>query len=935
MTDTAKPVQLDRRGRVAVLTVDNPPVNALSHAVRLGLSEGLRAAAGDPAAAAIAIVCAGRTFIAGADITEFGKPPREPGLADVLDLIEGNPKPVVAGIHGTALGGGLEVALACHYRVGVKTARFGLPEVKLGLLPGAGGTQRLPRVVGVETALQMIVSGDPIGADEALRHGLIDQIVEGDLGTATVAFAERVVAEGRPLRKIRDLDDKLAEARRRPELFAEFRKSVARQTRGFRAPERCIQAVEAAVSLPFAQGLAKERELFRDLMSSPESQAQRYFFFAEREAAKIPDVPPTTATIEVRKAAVIGAGTMGGGIAMNFANAGIPVTVIEVNREALDRGLGVVRKNYEATAARGRLSPDELARRLALIRGSVDFGDVADADLIIEAVFEEMPVKKEVFARLDGLAKPGAVLATNTSTLNVDEIASATKRPESVIGMHFFSPANVMRLLEVVRGARTSKPVIATAMAVGRRIAKVPVLVGVCDGFVGNRMLHQRGREAERLILEGALPQQVDKVLFDFGFPMGPFAMGDLAGPGRRLAHPQGQGHEVGGGRPAVRDGTLRPEDRRRLLPLRGGRPDGAAGPRGGADHPGGLARGGHRAPADPRRGDPGPPPLPDGQRGREDPRREARHPGQRHRRHLGVRLRLAGVPRRPDALGGLDRPRRDPQAHAGAEAAPGPPLAAGRPPGAAGRVGRRVHAGQARSRGMTAGRRIEIRDTESGTSLGEITEAQLRQLVDLFEEESGEDRDYWIDPDTLDMLADAGADAAFVARLRAALGDREGFELGWREIARARRGARRRSAARPPGPPRARAPGRGASGRRPTSFGAVRRSPSHPTASSPPRHRHQQRVRCDGRHAPGRDGRRPPGVAEVDRDDGRVGPDRPAGRRDRGPGAGRRRDQGQGQQGQAPEQQRAGEDRRGGDAARRAACPRCRRGRRTPPRPG
>jgi 3-hydroxyacyl-CoA dehydrogenase len=412
----------------------------------------------------------------------------------------------------------------------VKTARFGLPEVKLGLLPGAGGTQRLPRVVGVDTALQMIVSGDPIGADDALRHGLIDQIVEGDLAAATVAFAERVVAEGRPLKKIRDLDDRLAEARRRPELFAEFRKSVARTTRGFRAPERCIQAVEAAVSLPFAQGLARERELFRELIDSPESRAQRYFFFAEREAAKIPDVPPATPAAEIRKAAVIGAGTMGGGIAMNFANAGIPVTVVEASREALERGLGVVRKNYEATAARGRLSPDELARRLALIRGSVDFGDVADADLVIEAVFEEMPVKKEVFARLDGLAKPGAVLATNTSTLNVDEIASVTKRPESVLGMHFFSPANVMRLLEVVRGARTAKPTIATAMAVGRRIAKVPVLVGVCDGFVGNRMLHQRGREAERLILEGALPHQVDKVLFDFGFPMGPFAMGDLAG---------------------------------------------------------------------------------------------------------------------------------------------------------------------------------------------------------------------------------------------------------------------------------------------------------------------------------------------------------------------------------------------------------------------
>jgi 3-hydroxyacyl-CoA dehydrogenase len=519
-----------RRDRIAVLTVDNPPVNALSHGVRLGLRDGLRAAIGDAAVDAAVIVCAGRTFIAGADITEFGKPPREPGLHEVLDLIESSPKPVVAAVHGTALGGGLEVALACHYRVGVAAARFGLPEVKLGLLPGAGGTQRLPRVVGVEKALQMIVSGDPIGAPDALRHGLIDEIVDGDLTAAGVAFATRVIAERRPLRKIRDLDDKIAAARGKPEIFADFRKSVARQTRGFRAPENCIKAVEAAVSLPFEQGLQRERELFRELMASPESAAQRYFFFAEREAAKIPDIPPDTPTRTITKAAVIGAGTMGGGIAMNFANAGIPVTVVEVTRDALDRGLGVVRKNYETTASRGRITKDDVEKRMGLIRGSTDFSDIADADIVIEAVFEEMPIKKEVFARLDKLAKADAVLATNTSTLNVDEIASATGRPQSVLGMHFFSPANVMRLLEVVRGARSDKSVIATAMAVGRRIAKVPVLVGVCDGFVGNRMLHQRGREAEKLILEGASPQQVDKVLTDFGFPMGPFAMGDLAG---------------------------------------------------------------------------------------------------------------------------------------------------------------------------------------------------------------------------------------------------------------------------------------------------------------------------------------------------------------------------------------------------------------------
>jgi 3-hydroxyacyl-CoA dehydrogenase len=530
MTAISQSVDLDRRGRIAVLTVNNPPVNALSQHVRQGLRDGLKQAAADGGVDAVVIVCAGRTFIAGADITEFGKPPKEPGLHEVLDLIEGSPKPVVAAIHGTALGGGLEVTLACHYRVGVKAARFGLPEVKLGILPGAGGTQRLPRVVGVPKALSMIVSGDPIGADEALKVGLIDEIVDGDLAAAGAAFAEKIVREKRPLKKIRDLDDKIAAVRGKPEVFAEFRKSVARQTRGFRAPENCIKAVEAAVNLPFDQGMRRERELFQELITSPESKAQRYFFFAEREAAKIPDVPGDTKSRDIKKAAVLGAGTMGGGIAMNFANAGIPVTVVEVAQDALDRGLGVVRKNYEATAARGRLTPQDVEKRMGLISGTTDWSKIADADIVVEAVFEEMPIKKEVFAKIDGICKPGAVLASNTSTLDVDEIASATKRPDDVIGMHFFSPANVMRLLEVVRGKKSAKDVIATAMGVGRRIAKVPVLVGVCYGFVGNRMLHQRGREAEKLILEGALPHEVDKVLTDFGFPMGPFAMGDLAG---------------------------------------------------------------------------------------------------------------------------------------------------------------------------------------------------------------------------------------------------------------------------------------------------------------------------------------------------------------------------------------------------------------------
>jgi 3-hydroxyacyl-CoA dehydrogenase len=530
MAKITQSVDLETRGRVAVLTVDNPPVNALSQHVRKGLHDGIRQATADGAVQAIVIACAGRTFIAGADITEFGKPPAEPSLHSVLDLIEGSSKPVVAAIHGTALGGGLEVTLACHYRVGAKAARFGLPEVKLGILPGAGGTQRLPRVVGVEKGLSMMVSGDPIGADEALKAGLIDAIVDGDLAAAGVTFAEKVLDEKRPLRKIRDLDDKLAAVRGKPEVFASFRKSIARQTRGFRAPENIVKAVEAAVSLPFDQGLKRERELFVELLNSSESKAQRYFFFAEREAAKIPDVPADTPTREIKKAAVIGAGTMGGGIAMNFANAGIPVTVIEMAQEALDRGLGIVRKNYEATAARGRLTAADVEKRMGLITGTTDFKAAADADMVVEAVFEEMPVKKEVFAKLDAICKPDAVLATNTSTLDVDEIASATKRPESVIGTHFFSPANVMRLLENVRGQKSSKTTVATAMTVGRRIGKVPVLVGVCYGFVGNRMLHQRGLQAEKLILEGAAPHQVDRVLTEFGFPMGPFAMSDLAG---------------------------------------------------------------------------------------------------------------------------------------------------------------------------------------------------------------------------------------------------------------------------------------------------------------------------------------------------------------------------------------------------------------------
>jgi hypothetical protein len=513
-----------------------------------------------------------------------------------------------------------------------------------------------------------------------LKVGLIDEIVDGDLTAAGVAFAEKVLAEKRPLKKIRDLTDKIAPAKGKPEIFAEFRKSVARQTRGFRAPENCIKAVEAAVELPFDQGIKRERELFTELMNSPESKAQRYFFFAEREAAKIPDVPGDTPAKDIKKAAVIGAGTMGGGIAMNFANAGIPVTVVEMAQEALDRGLGVVRKNYEATAARGRLTPADVEKRMGLIQGTTDWKAIADADIVIEAVFEEMPIKKEVFAKLDAIAKPDAVLATNTSTLDVDEIASATKRPESVIGTHFFSPANVMRLLENVRGAKSSKSTVATAMAVGRRIGKVPVLVGVCYGFVGNRMLHQRGLQAEKLILEGAPPHQVDKVLTDFGFPMGPFADERPRRPRRRLAHPERARRHVGGGRSHLRARALRPEDGRRLLPLREGRarPDPRPGRR--ADHRRRGEGAGDRAPADRRGGDPAAPALPDGERGRQDPGGEDRHPGERHRRDLGLRLWLADLPGRPHVLGRLHRSQGGSGSDAGVQEAVGRRLLDSRP---------------------------------------------------------------------------------------------------------------------------------------------------------------------------------------------------------------------------------------------------------------
>ncbi|MCG9916691.1 MAG: 3-hydroxyacyl-CoA dehydrogenase NAD-binding domain-containing protein [Phenylobacterium sp.] len=518
-------------GDVAVITLNSPPVNALSAAVRQGLFDAFTQANADAAAKAIVLICDGRTFIAGADITEFGGAMAGASLPQVQDAIEGSTKPVIAAIHGTALGGGLEVALCAHYRVAVPSARLGLPEVNLGLLPGAGGTQRLPRVVGVETALAMMTSGRHVPAKEAKGLGLVDELVEeGQQREAALAYARKVVAEGRPLTKIRDQNEKLEAAKGKPEIFAAFRKANARKFRGFLAPEYNIRCIEAAVNMPFNEGLEFERKLFLELMSGSQSAAQRYAFFAERQAQKIPDVADDTPVLPVNKVGIIGAGTMGGGIAMNFANVGIPVVLIEVKQDALDRGLATIRKNYERTASRGGITLEQVEERCALITGSLEMEALAEVDLVIEAVFERMDIKKDIFTKLDAICKPGAILSTNTSGLDIDEIASVTKRPESVIGLHFFSPANVMKLLEIVRADHTSKEVIATSMKLAKKIGKVAVLVGVCPGFVGNRILGQRQREAQKLVMEGAMPWDIDRVLYDFGFPMGPFAMSDLAG---------------------------------------------------------------------------------------------------------------------------------------------------------------------------------------------------------------------------------------------------------------------------------------------------------------------------------------------------------------------------------------------------------------------
>ncbi|GGO81880.1 3-hydroxyacyl-CoA dehydrogenase [Marinobacterium nitratireducens] len=521
-------VKYETQDGIALISVNNPPVNSLSHPVRSGLAEAFSAADRDTEVEAIVLRCEGRTFIAGADITEFGKPMKAPSLPDVLSLMDSVGKPIVAALHGTALGGGLETALSCHYRIAAPAARVGLPEVRLGLLPGAGGTQRLPRVIGVEKALDMIVSGRQVKAAEALEIGLVDRIAVTDLTEEAIAFARELADSGAAPRRCSEqaVDSGALDAG----FFDRYRQATAKRQRGFEAPQACIDAVESATRLPFTEGLEAERELFVKLISSPQSKAQRHLFFADREASNVAGLPKETPIREIGSVGVIGAGTMGAGIAINFLNAGIPVTLLEVQQEALDRGLATIRNYYQDRRKKGRLTAEQADACAALVTGTLDYADFAGVDLVIEAVFESMEIKHQVFKRLDEVCRPGAILATNTSTLNVDEIAAVTGRPEDVVGLHFFSPAQVMRLLEVVRGAKTCDEVLATSMKLAGRIGKVGVVAGVCDGFIGNRMLKGYGREAGTLLLEGASPVQIDKAVHQFGMAMGPIAMSDLAG---------------------------------------------------------------------------------------------------------------------------------------------------------------------------------------------------------------------------------------------------------------------------------------------------------------------------------------------------------------------------------------------------------------------
>ena len=528
------PVRFDRIEAVGVITLDNPPVNAFSLSQRIGVSEALTAGLQDPDIQAFVICGSGRMFSAGADIREFdtGVAGESPTLMDLISLIEDSPKPVVCALHGTALGGGCELSLACHSRIAVPGTRIGLPEVTLGIVPGAGGTQRLPRLIGVLPALDAIVSGKPMTAEKAHELGLVDGLADDgdDLLKISVSLAHRLSVGPEPPRKTRDRDGHLLEAQNRPELFDEFRSRISRRARGFEAPFACIDCVEAATTMSFENGLAFEREVFLRCRSSNQSLSQRHAFFAEREARKVSGLGPETSQTDVRHAAVLGCGTMGTGIAMCFANAGIPVIVTESEQGMLDRGMKMIRKNYASTVSKGRMTEEEAEARLALIEPTLEFERVSAADVVIEAVFEEMELKKKIFTRLDGLCKADAILATNTSSLDVNTIAAVTGRPEQVVGTHFFSPANVMRLVEIVRGDHTSPEVLATTLTLSKQLGKVGVVVGVCDSFAANRMLYPYSRQAQFLIEEGAFPEQVDKVIYDFGFPMGPFALSDLAG---------------------------------------------------------------------------------------------------------------------------------------------------------------------------------------------------------------------------------------------------------------------------------------------------------------------------------------------------------------------------------------------------------------------
>ncbi|RQS18726.1 3-hydroxyacyl-CoA dehydrogenase NAD-binding domain-containing protein [Burkholderia sp. Bp8998] len=522
-------VDYSTRDGVAVITLNNPPVNGLGLSTRQGVMDALDRAAQDPSVTAIVLTGAGRAFSGGADITEFNTPKalQEPTLHTVIRAVEASAQPVVAALHSVVMGGGLELALGAHYRVAAPGAQVALPEVKLGLLPGAGGTQRLPRAVGLETALNMIVSGAPVPSEQLANSGLFDEMADGDLLDAAVAFARKVGAQQGPHPRVRDRKIVHENAAG----FIQFARNSARAAApNFPAPHKCIDAIEAGVLNGFDKGSVAEREGFVALMMTPESRALRHAFFGERAASKIPDVPTDTPVREIRRVGVIGAGTMGGGIAMNFINAGLPVTLLETKQDALDRGLATIRKNYDAQVKKGKLTQQKLDARMALITPTLSYDDLKDADLIVEAVFEELGVKEQVFGRLDAVAKPGAILASNTSTLDVDKIAAFTKRPQDVVGMHFFSPANVMKLLEVVRGAHTAKDVLATVMAVARKIRKTAVVSGVCDGFIGNRMIEQYIRQALFMLEEGALPAQVDRAIEKFGFAMGPFRMSDLTG---------------------------------------------------------------------------------------------------------------------------------------------------------------------------------------------------------------------------------------------------------------------------------------------------------------------------------------------------------------------------------------------------------------------